>query len=419
MPMICLLVSFCTCTSINKNNKPIVIGHRGFCGVRPENTLASYDKAIDIGADYIEIDVATTKDHVLVASHNPDITHTTDVGDHPEFRSRYTKKNISGVEYEGYFVDDFTVSELKTLRTRERYSFRGNSWDNMFPMPTVQEYLSFIKAKEIEMNKKIGIYLETKHPHYYRSVGLPIDELLVQMLHDNGYTKEDDMVFIESFESNLKEIRKITKLPLIQLISGSEGDSVQYDSKRRWSELATDEGLREIATYAQGVAPHKSVIIEISKNSTEKKMVLSNFVELAHKHNLVVHVWTFRVERDNFEKKEKILFDDVEVEMNAFFKIGIDGIFTDQPDVGIRVRDLFISEEPQTQIYILGYQITYTQLASTFILVIALVIFFFANSNEEKNKIMKKISQGFSNPSSPNPGSTPKVIKKLNISNDN
>jgi len=314
---------------------PLIIGHRGASGHRPENTLPSWEAAINFGSDYVEIDLASTKDHVLVASHNPDITHTTDVGEHPEYASRYTTKNISGEIYEGYFVDDFTISELKTLRIRERYSFRSQTWNGLYSIATLQEFLMLVRAKESELGKRIGIYLETKHPSYYRSIGLPLEEILVSTLHDFGYQSESDPVFIESFEGNLKDLRTITKLPLVQLISGSEGDKAQFDTQRRWTSFITEEGLKEVASYAQAIAPHKSVIYEIQDGAP----VSTSFIRRAHSAGLQVHVWSFRKEREHFEKHEKRLFSTVEEEMQAFFDLDVDAIFADQPDIGVQVKN--------------------------------------------------------------------------------
>jgi len=318
------------------SGSPVVIGHRGASGYRPENTLASWDLAIQFGADYVEADLVPTKDHVLVASHNPDITHTTDVADHKEFASRYTTMNISGEIFEGYFIHDFTVTELKSLRTRERYPFRTQAWNGLYPVATLQEYLTFIRAKSIELNKKIGVYLETKHPSFYRSTGLPLEELLVQTLHDNGYTSESDMVYIESFESNLKHLRTLTKLPLVQLVSGTEGDKAQFDTQRRWKDLTTPEGLMEIASYAQVVAPHKSVILRPNSSGVPTP---TSFIKDAHSAGLGIHVWSFRKEREHFEKHEDKLFGTVEEEIRAFFDLNVDGIFADQPDIGVQIKN--------------------------------------------------------------------------------
>lgn len=323
---------------------PIIIGHRGACGHRPENTLASWEAAVEFGADYVEIDLAPTKDHVLVASHNPDITHNTDVADHPEFASRYTVKNISGEVYEGYFVDDFTLAELKTLRTRERHSIRNNTWDNLYPLATFKEFLLFVRAKEREMGKRIGIYMETKHPRYYRSIGLPLEELLVDTLHKFGYRDASEPVYIESFEDNLRNLSAITDLSLVQLISGTEGDLNQWGTGRPWEDFITEEGLRDVASYARGIAPHKSVILQ----NHNGKPVETSFIKDAHSAGLKVHVWTFRKERDHFEKEyETRLYGTVEEEMKAYFELGIDGIFADQPDIGVSIKNSVFFEKSQ------------------------------------------------------------------------
>jgi len=335
MPSFILVFFLYFCLSTGARVPPIIIGHRGAPGYRIENTVPSWEAAINFGSNYIEADLVSTKDHALIASHNPDITHTTNVLDHPEFASRHTVKNISGETYNGFFIDDFTLEELKTLRLREHYSFRDQSWNDLYSLVTLQEFLSFIQSKELELGRRIGIYLETKHSSYYRSIGLPLEEKLVATLRQFGYSSENDPVFIESFESNLKELRKITDLPLVQLISGTEGDLTQYDTNRMWSEFRTEAGLKEIASYAQVVSPHKSCILR-TKNGTA---IPTSFMHDAHKVGLKVHVWTFRKEREHFEKNEQQLFGEIEDEMRAYFMQNVDGIFTDQPDIGVRVKN--------------------------------------------------------------------------------
>jgi len=251
------------------------------------------------------------------------------------------------------------LNEIKSLRAKERFLFRNHTWDFLFTIPTLQDILTLVKAKEKELNRQIGIYIETKHPAYYRSIGLPLEEELVRILTDNGYTTENDLVIIESFESNLKYLRKLTKLTLVQLVSGSEGDKRQYDTGRRWAEITSPSGLEEIATYANGVAPHKSCIFEIeAPGQTPTK---TSFVEDAHKHELVIHVWTFRQERGNFEPNEKRMFGTLEEEMSAYLEAGIDGMFTDQPDIGVKIRNQIFSSFPlHTEVSTLYVVIAFT-----------------------------------------------------------
>eukprot|EP01114_Cavostelium_apophysatum_P006888 TRINITY_DN1843_c0_g1_i1.p1 TRINITY_DN1843_c0_g1~~TRINITY_DN1843_c0_g1_i1.p1 ORF type:complete len:451 (+),score=44.71 TRINITY_DN1843_c0_g1_i1:109-1353(+) len=323
---------------LSAHGMPIVIGHRGASGYRPENTLASYDLAISMGADFIEADLVSTKDHVLVASHNPHLTSTTDVADHPEFANRFVTKNVSGESYTGYFVSDFTLNELRTLRNIEAHpNSRGTNWNNIYGVPTLQEILRFVKAKEKELGRRIGVYLETKHPAYFRSIGLPLENVLAQVLSEFGYTTEKDPIFVESFESNLLLLSQLTKVRLVQLVSGSEGDAVQYDTQRLWRDIISRDGLREISTYAAVVAPHKTCIFRKSESG---ELTETNFVKDAHDFGLEVHVWTFRKDAAEFETPEKrIFFGPVEEELVKFFAAGIDGVFTDHPDVGVSVRD--------------------------------------------------------------------------------
>jgi len=342
--LIGLLVLCLTNISAFSITEPIIIGHRGASGSRPENTLASYEKAISLGADFIEADIVSTKDHVLVASHNPDITENTDVANHDEFGSRYREKNVSGEIYKGFFVDDFTVNELKSLRTRERFHFRDHSFDDLYPIPTLQEIITLVKAKEIELGREIGLYLETKHPSYYASIGLPLEQLLIDTLNKNGYNESNrsHLVYIESFESNLIQIRKLTNLSLVQLVSGTEGDLRQFDTQTPWREMTSYEGLQKISTYANAVAPHRSCIFIPGENN---EPVLTSLIQDAHNIGLKVHVWTFRKEKNHFdEKKDKVvLFKTIQQEIKAHFNAGVDGIFTDHPEIGVEIKEAFLN----------------------------------------------------------------------------
>src|SRR4051812_6594305 len=219
--------------SAQRAARPIVIGHRGAPAYRPEHTLASYRLAIQMGADYIEPDLVSTKDHQLVARHENDITQTTDVASHPEFASRKTTKVIDGASHTGWFTEDFTLAELRTLRAVERLPDvrRANTaFNGLFLIPTFQEVIDLAKRNHV------GIYPETKHPTYFRSIGLALEEPLLATLRRNGLDKRDSKVFVQSFEvSNLRELNRRIAVPLIQLIhaSGAPADYVAHGSSER------------------------------------------------------------------------------------------------------------------------------------------------------------------------------------------
>ncbi|RYD42197.1 MAG: glycerophosphodiester phosphodiesterase, partial [Sphingomonadales bacterium] len=199
---------------------PIVIAHRGASGERPEHTLASYKLAIELGADYIEPDLVLTKDGVLVARHENEISETTDVAAHPEFAGRKATKTIDGLEVTGWFTEDFTLAELKTLRARERLpKLRSTEYDGQFEIPTFEEILTFLAEANKGRKIPVGVYPETKHPSYFTSIGLPHEAPLLAMLDRFGYRGRTAPVFIQSFEvGNLMDLRAKSDLPLIQLM---------------------------------------------------------------------------------------------------------------------------------------------------------------------------------------------------------
>lgn len=212
-----------TTTAVDGQDGPTVIGHRGASGERPEHTIAAYQLAIEQGADYIEPDLVSTMDGVLVARHENEISGTTDVADHPEFADRFTSKEIDGVIVSGWFTEDFTLAELKTLRARERLpDLRPDNtrFDGEFEVPTLQEVLDLVKEVKAKKRRTIGVYPETKHPSYFDSIGLSLEEPLVHVLHNNAFLGPDAPVYIQSFEvSNLQELRRLTDLPLVQLLN--------------------------------------------------------------------------------------------------------------------------------------------------------------------------------------------------------
>jgi glycerophosphoryl diester phosphodiesterase len=325
------------------NGQAIIIAHRGASGERPEHTIASYTRAIEQGADYIEPDLVLTKDGVLVARHENEISETTDVADKPEFADRKTSKTIDGKKMTGWFTEDFTLAELKTLRAKERLpQLRKDNmaFDGQFEIPTFEEILTLAKAHNV------GVYPETKHPSYFDSIGLPHEAPLLAMLTRFGHVTKDAPIFIQSFEvENLKALRPKTKLRLIQLMddTGSPADR----SDMTYTQMATAEGLKIVATYADGVGPNKAMVIPrtmIGNLGTPTTLVAD-----AHKVGLAVHPWTFRRENYFLPLAQKSGVDprgigDVQAEMKAFLATGIDGIFSDNVAEAVSARANIMGE---------------------------------------------------------------------------
>jgi glycerophosphoryl diester phosphodiesterase len=325
---------------------PIVIGHRGASGYRPEHTLASYELAIEMGADYVEPDLVSTKDHVLVARHENDITGTTNVADHVEFADRKTTKVIDGVSITGWFTEDFTLAELKTLRAKERLPDvrpANTAFDGLYQIPTFQEVIDLAKRGHV------GIYPETKHPTYFRSIGLPLEEPLVQALRANGYRGRNAPVFIQSFEvGNLQRLNQMTNVQLVQLIdaTGKPYDFVVSGDPRTYADLVTPAGLAEIATYADGIGPNKDLIVP--RDAQNRLTSPTTLVRDAHRAGLVVHPWTFRRENtflpEDFRQGNPAspfylqATGDFPAELRLFYRLGVDGLFSDNPDVAVAVR---------------------------------------------------------------------------------
>lgn len=333
-------------------NRPIVIAHRGASGYRPEHTLESYRLAIEMGADFVEPDLVSTRDGVLVCRHENEIGGTTDVAAHPELAARRTTKTIDGHTAEGWFTEDFTLAELKTLRARERLpQLRpGNTeFDGRFAIPTFDEVIDLVRRESATRGRTIGIYPETKHPSWFASLGLALEEPLLEALERAGWTDADAPVFIQSFETdNLRMLRTRTRVRLIQLMEagGRPYDFTRRGDPRTYADLATPQGLAEIATYAQGIGPDKSLVIP--RDASGRLAAQTPLVAAAHAAGLLVHPWTFRSENyflpADFYVGDPSAADfggihgDAEAELAAFFAAGVDGVFADFPDVALRVR---------------------------------------------------------------------------------
>jgi glycerophosphoryl diester phosphodiesterase len=341
---------------------PIVIGHRGACGYVPEHTLTSYFIAMQAGADYVEPDLVMTQDGVLVARHENEISGTTDVAQHPEFAGRRATKTIDGVTHTGWFTEDFTLAELKTLRARERIpEIRpGNTrFDGQFQIPTLDEILALVDGaqQQRETNarqlgqpapKRVGVYPETKHPTYFQGLNLAMEDLLVGTLHRHGYRGPDALAMIQCFEvANLKAMRRQTELPIVQLVEADGGpyDFVAKGEKRSYRDMLTPTGLAEIATYATAIGPHKLQVI--SRNADDTLGVPTSLVSDAHCAGLRVHAYTFRAENQFLPRDLRVGegandHGNLQAELLAYLGAGLDGFFTDHADCGVRARDMFL-----------------------------------------------------------------------------
>ncbi|MET9268904.1 glycerophosphodiester phosphodiesterase [Kribbella sp. NPDC003557] len=328
----------------SKHDDFVIVGHRGASGYRPEHTLASYELAARMGADFIEPDLVTTKDRVLVARHEPEIGGTTDVAAHPKFAGRKTTKLLDGVAVTGWFTEDFTLAELKTLRAKERIPAtrqHNTVFDGHYQIPTFQEVIDLSKRLSKELGRPVGIYPETKHPTYFRQQGLALEPELVRTLNRNGLNRKDAGVYVQSFEvGNLKALTNELRVPLVQLTSssGAPYDFVVSGDKRTYADIVSARGLREVATYADGVGPSKDQVIPL--DATGKLGTPTALVADAHKAGLVVHPYTFRVE-NTFLPAD---FDSSAVpsdsgnlfgEIAAYRKAGVDGLFTDNTDIAV------------------------------------------------------------------------------------
>ncbi|GAA6118220.1 glycerophosphodiester phosphodiesterase [Acidovorax sp. FG27] len=352
--------------------KALVIGHRGAAGYLPDHTLEGYRRGIEMGADFIEPDLVATKDGVLIARHEPNITATTDVSTRPEFASRKTKKVVDGVTEEGWFASDFTLAEIKTLRAVQPLPERDQSFNGRFQIPTLAEVLDLARSEGRRLNRSVGVYIETKHPTYHARLGLPLEDRLLGTLSQYGYTAKDSPVILQSFEvSNLKYLRGKTQVRLVQLVDandvnadGSIDLTAPYDKpydfavagdRRTFASLLTPEGLKEVKTYADGIGPWKPYLIpsrQVDANRDgkpddlngdgvidERDRVLmqpTRVVEYAHDAGLFVHPYTFRSEAKRLTSDYK---GDAKEEYRRFFRLGVDGVFSDFPDQAKAARD--------------------------------------------------------------------------------
>jgi glycerophosphoryl diester phosphodiesterase len=361
---------------------PLVVGHRGAPGYLPDHTLQGYALAIKLGADYIEPDLVATKDGHLIARHEPNITTTTDVRSHPEFADRETTKMVDGVAETGFFASDFTLAEFKTLRAVQPLAERPQQFNGRFEIPTFDEVITLAKRKSRHLHRQIGIYPETKHPTYHRSLGLPLEGRLVNALRRAGWNRRRSPVFIQSFEqSNLKLLDRLTPVRLVQLVDANDvapDGTITYAppldrpydwtvsgdpelQSRTFAFFTTNDGLEEISRYADGIGPWKPYIVSSRAialnpdgtvadangdglvNETDRTLLPpTDLIDRAHEHGLLIHTWTFRNEQ------RRLASDYAGNPVNeylTFYRLGIDGVFSDFPNTAVASRELFRLEQ--------------------------------------------------------------------------
>jgi len=357
---------------------PLVIGHRGASGHLPEHTLASYRLAIRLGADYIEPDLVSTKDGHLIVRHEPNITNTTDVASHPEFADRKRSGVVDGATETGWFASDFTLAEIRTLRAVQTMPERPQEFNGRYRIATLDEVIALAKRSTLRYHRQIGVIPETKHPTYHQQLGLPLERKLVATLRRNHWNGRSAPVWIQSFEqSNLKLLNRLTNVHLVQLVDANDlnpDGTLNYvaplDRSYDWTvsgdpELlartfafyTTDEGLDEVREYADGIGPWKPYIVPtaavdsngdgvvgdengdgLTNDADRKALAPTDLVDRAHARGLKVIPYTFR----NEQKRLAADYQGNPVnEYLQFYRLGVDGLFSDFPETAFAARELF------------------------------------------------------------------------------
>ena len=344
-----------TAAPARRPRRPLVIGHRGASGYRPEHTLAAYELAARLGADYIEPDLVITADGVLVARHEPVLAivdpttgalveRTTDVDVRPEFADRVRTKVLDGTPLTGWWAEDLTLAELKTLRAVERIPAvrqENTIYDGRYEVPTLVEVLDLRERLSRELRREIGVYPETKHPTYFQALGKPLEPPLVADLTRRGLNRRGAPVFVQSFEvANLRALRPQLRVPIVQLFGGSGApyDFTVAGDARTYSDLASPAGLAEIAGYADGIGPNKDRVI--ARDAAGNLAAPTALVADAQRAGLLVHPYTFRNENQFLPADLRrgtipADFGDALAEYAAFYATGIDGLFSDHPDTAV------------------------------------------------------------------------------------
>jgi glycerophosphoryl diester phosphodiesterase len=324
---------------------PTVIAHRGASGYRPEHTIGAYQLALDMGAHVIEQDLVPTKDGHLVCRHENDITGTTDVASHPEFASRRTTRSVDGVSLTGWFTEDFTLAELKTLRAKERIPGtrqENTLYDGRWTVPTFEEVLQWAEKEGRRRGRPVWLYVETKHPTYFRGIGLGLEERLAKLLRRYGRHRADSPTFLQSFEpTSMERMARLVATPRVVLLwtpGDRPWDFRESGDPRTVADLVASEGLDWIAGFAQGIGPLLDLVIP--KDADGRLTEPTTLVRDAHARGLVLHPYTMRNENtflpaDFRRGTDPSAYGDVFGAYKAYFATGIDGIFTDNPDTGL------------------------------------------------------------------------------------
>ena len=360
------------------NVQPLVIAHRGASGALPEETLEAYARAIDQGADVVETDLISTRDGVLIARHDPNLDFSTDVAKRPEFASRKKTTTVDGETQTGWFASDFTLAEIKTLGALITDSERDQSNNGKFKVITFQELIDLVKTRSAQLGRTIAVYPETKNPSYHRALGLPLEDKLIAAITAAGWNNKTSPVYVQSFEpGSLKEMKsKGLQAKLIQLIDADDYDlktgkltyAAPYDRPYDWtlsgdarlfSAMITPAGLAEIKTYADGIGPWKPYIVPVKgaldaagnlrdvngdgkvNYNDASSQPPTTLIDDAHKAGLFVHAYTFRNEQ------RRLAFDynkDPKAEYLQFYRLGLDGVFSDFPDTALEARSAYLRE---------------------------------------------------------------------------
>ena len=360
------------------NEQPLVIAHRGASGYLPEEAIEAYARAIDLGADVVEPDLISTKDGVLIARHDPNLDFSTDVAKHPEFASRKKTVQVDGETQTGWFATDFTLAEIKTLGALITDAERPQQFNGLYKVVTFQEIIDLVKLRSTQLSRNIAVYPETKNPSYHRSLGLPLEDKLISIIKAAGWNSKTSPIFVQSFEpGSLKEMRnKGLNTRLVQLIDADDYDlntgkltyAAPFDRPYDWtlsgdtrlfSAMVTPAGLAEIKTYADGIGPWKPYIVPVKGTldalgnvrdlNGDGKVNLNDastqppttLIDDAHKAGLFVHAYTFRNEQ------RRLAFDynkDPKAEYLQFYRLGLDGLFSDFPDTALEARKTYLQE---------------------------------------------------------------------------
>jgi len=360
------------------NEQPLVFGHRGASGYLPEQTLEAYARAIDLGADAVEPDLISTKDGVLIARHDPNLDFSTDVAKHPEFASRKKTVQVDGETQTGWFASDFTLAEIKTLGALITDAERPQQFNGLYKVVTFQEIIDLVKLRNTQLGRNVAVYPETKNPSYHCSLGLPLEDKLISIIKAAGWNSKTSPIFVQSFEpGSLKEMRaKGLNTRVVQLIDADDYDlktgkltyAAPYDRPYDWtlagdtrlfSAMVTPAGLAEIKTYADGIGPWKPYIVPIkgaldaagnlrdlngdgkANYNDASSQPPTMLIDDAHRAGLFVHAYTFRNEQ------RRLAFDynkEPKAEYLQFYRLGLDGLFSDFPDTALEARKTYLQE---------------------------------------------------------------------------